>query len=226
MHLNHRHIAASLLFLLLGTAYAEGEIDDGKLKAAACEGCHGLNSKNPLAPKLAGQPQRYLVQQLLNFKNGNRKDPIMNGIVATLPDQNAIENVAAYYASLPYPATFNERTPIILEMGKMLYKNQCAMCHKDQGDEIDNRDLPANSTAPDADEIPMIRNQPKQYLVKTLKDYRSGRRKSNNYMVMDDIARQLSDKQILSVAKYLSHQPKSPFSKKKMSRISWNDSNE
>ena len=218
-------IVASLLFSSLGIVQASGDINDGKLKAAACEGCHGLNSNNPLAPKLAGQPQRYLVQQLLNFKNGNRKDPIMNGIVATLPDQNAMESVAAYYASLPYPATFNERTPIILEMGKMLYKNQCAMCHKDQGDEIDNRGLPADTTAPAADEIPLIRNQPKQYLVKTLKDFRSGQRKSNDYMVMDEIAKRLTDKQIDSVAKYLSHRPKSPFSKRKMTRISWNDRN-
>jgi len=91
-----------LLTLSLGviTAEAEGNIEEGKNKARACQVCHGHggNSTNPTYPRLAGQHARYIVKQLKAFKAGTRKDPIMNGMASTLTEED-MEDVAAFFES-------------------------------------------------------------------------------------------------------------------------------
>lgn len=81
---------------------ANGNIDNGKQKAATCFACHGTdgNSVDPQYPRLAGQYNAYLQHVLHEYKDGQRNNPIMKGMVATLSDQD-IEDVAAYFSSLP-----------------------------------------------------------------------------------------------------------------------------
>ena len=81
---------------------ASGSIENGKQKAATCFACHGAdgNSVDPQYPRLAGQYNLYLQQVLREYKDGQRGNPIMKGMVATLSDQD-IEDVAAYFSSLP-----------------------------------------------------------------------------------------------------------------------------
>ena len=81
---------------------ASGSIENGKQKAATCFACHGAdgNSVDPQYPRLAGQYNMYLQQVLHEYKDGQRENPIMKGMVATLSDQD-IEDVAAYFSSLP-----------------------------------------------------------------------------------------------------------------------------
>jgi cytochrome c553 len=81
---------------------ASGSIENGKQKAATCFACHGVdgNSVDPQYPRLAGQYNMYLQQVLHEYKDGQRENPIMKGMVATLSDQD-IEDVAAYFSSLP-----------------------------------------------------------------------------------------------------------------------------
>lgn len=77
------------------------DAEAGKAKAAICVACHGADgiSPNPLWPNLAGQKDQYLVKQMKAFRDGDRKDPLMAPMVATLSDED-IENLAAYYAGL------------------------------------------------------------------------------------------------------------------------------
>jgi cytochrome c553 len=81
---------------------ANGNIENGKQKAATCFACHGTdgNSIDPQYPRLAGQYNLYLQQVLHEYKSGQRENPIMKGMVATLSDQD-IEDVSAYFSSLP-----------------------------------------------------------------------------------------------------------------------------
>jgi cytochrome c553 len=81
---------------------ASGNIENGKQKAATCFACHGAdgNAVDPQYPRLAGQYNMYLQQVLHEYKDGQRDNPIMKGMVATLSDQD-IEDVAAYFSSLP-----------------------------------------------------------------------------------------------------------------------------
>lgn len=73
----------------------------GKAKSATCVACHGAAgiSSNPLWPNLAGQQEAYLAKQMKDFRDGNRKDPVMAPMAAGLTDED-IANISAYYASL------------------------------------------------------------------------------------------------------------------------------
>ena len=69
--------------------------------ANTCVGCHGLVgiSTNPLWPNLAGQKNDYLSKQLLAFKNGERKDPMMSPIAQSLSIEE-IQQLSAYFSEL------------------------------------------------------------------------------------------------------------------------------
>ena len=94
-------IITTLLLLNLGVSVQAADVEAGKAKSALCAACHGPAgiSNNPLWPNLAGQKEAYLVKQIKAFKSGERKDPSMAPMVATLSDED-IENLAAYYANL------------------------------------------------------------------------------------------------------------------------------
>jgi len=81
---------------------ANGNAADGKKKAATCFACHGVdgNAVDPQYPRLAGQYNLYLQQVLHEYKDGERENPIMKGMVATLSDQD-IKDISAYFAGLP-----------------------------------------------------------------------------------------------------------------------------
>jgi cytochrome c553 len=98
---------ASMLIAALavsaGTVSAKGDIEAGKAKAVTCQACHGADGNagiDPQYPRLAGQYHDYLARALHEYKNGERKNPIMAGFAATLSDED-IENVSSYFASLP-----------------------------------------------------------------------------------------------------------------------------
>jgi cytochrome c553 len=96
------------LFVLAGIANAglAAEIVGNPKAAAAkiemCIGCHGIpgyKSSFPevyQVPMIGGQSAKYLEAALHAYKKGDRKHPSMNGIAASLSDQD-IADVAAYY---------------------------------------------------------------------------------------------------------------------------------
>lgn len=70
--------------------------------ANGCAACHGERlSGGPLAPRIAGQGQLYLTDQLNAFKRGHRTDPTqaMNAMAAALSDED-IKAVAHYLANV------------------------------------------------------------------------------------------------------------------------------
>ncbi len=92
-------IVVLLFFSLTSTMVsAQGDIKAGSKKAKACQVCHGQGGKstNPTYPRLAGQHAKYIIKQLKAFKSGTRKDPIMNGMAATLSEQD-MEDVAVFF---------------------------------------------------------------------------------------------------------------------------------
>lgn len=69
--------------------------------AALCIGCHGMKgvSSNDLWPNLAGQKKGYLAKQLLAFKTGERKDPMMSPLSTSLENED-IQALAEYFSTL------------------------------------------------------------------------------------------------------------------------------
>ncbi len=73
---------------------------------AACHGANGLGVDAPLVPKppvLAGQHEDYLVQALLQYRSGRRKNAIMMGMAQSLATDADVRIVAAYFATQPSP---------------------------------------------------------------------------------------------------------------------------
>lgn len=97
--------AAIAAAAMLMASAAEGRAADpaaGEAKAKACAACHGRSGIGTAGnfPNLAGQKYLYFVQQLKLFRSGERKSEQMSIIAKPLSDQD-IENLAAYYESLP-----------------------------------------------------------------------------------------------------------------------------
>ena len=103
----HRRSAllATLLSLLASAPAGAADVAAGRRKAVQCQTCHGLDglSKLPEAPHLAGQPERYLVKSLEEYRTGARKDDMMTLVVKNLSDQD-IADLAAYYAAIEFSA--------------------------------------------------------------------------------------------------------------------------
>lgn len=90
------------LSVLLATApfSQAADLAAGKAKAeAVCAACHGASgvSVSDNIPHLAGQRAGYLENQLKAFKDGARKNPIMNAMAAQLSGDD-MANVAAHFA--------------------------------------------------------------------------------------------------------------------------------
>ena len=72
-------------------------------KIEMCIGCHGIPGYKATFPEvfrvpmIAGQSAKYLESALHAYRKGDRKHPSMNGIAASLSDQD-IADVAAYYS--------------------------------------------------------------------------------------------------------------------------------
>jgi len=81
---------------------AEGNAERGKQKGATCFACHGVdgNAVDPQYPRLAGQYNAYMQFALHEYKDGQRDNPIMKGMVSTLSDQD-IEDISTYFSRLP-----------------------------------------------------------------------------------------------------------------------------
>ncbi len=187
-----------LTLLLLGgwtlTALA-GDPRTGREKAAPCAACHGEKGEgtSPLFPRLAGQHERYLIRQLRDFKNGRRPDPTMGAIASQLSDRD-IQDLAAYFASLPPVGGGGEGS----EAGWVLFRRgvverkvpACTGCHGPEG----QGNAPAG--------FPRLQGQYAAYLVKTLKDFAEAKRgKAGGAMAQ--IASRLTEEEIKAVAAYL-----------------------
>lgn len=75
--------------------------------AATCFTCHGTDghSVGGVPPGLAGQNKSYLLQQLKNFRAGNRPATLMHQNAKGYTDEQ-LELIAGYFASIkPGPAT-------------------------------------------------------------------------------------------------------------------------
>ncbi|MEK9647822.1 MAG: c-type cytochrome [Gammaproteobacteria bacterium] len=101
---------AALVTLLTSTSvFAAGDASRGQALYATCGACHGANAEGMEAlnaPALAGQEEWYVVRQLQNFKKGIRGGAgdvygmQMAPMAMILPDDQAMEDVAAYIKSL------------------------------------------------------------------------------------------------------------------------------
>jgi cytochrome c553 len=80
-------------------------------QVATCVSCHGDNGTglevpmDPRPPVLAGQHEDYLEQALIQYRNGRRKNPVMNGMAKALKSEDDVKIAAHYFAEQESPLT-------------------------------------------------------------------------------------------------------------------------
>lgn len=97
-------LVSTVAFMLCAGLAQAADLAKGAEKAdQVCAACHGKDGKTPIDPSypiLAGQHAGFLAQAMRDYKSGSRKNAIMSAQASLLSSAD-IENLAAYYASLP-----------------------------------------------------------------------------------------------------------------------------
>ena len=186
------------------TTPADAPASKGDPKAAesivtkVCVACHAAdgNSATPANPKIAGLNAEYINKQLTNFKSGERKNPVMAGIVKDLSPQD-MQNLAAYFsAQQPKPGTSKDQELALL--GQKIYRGgvqgagvpACASCHGPQG-----KGIPV--------QFPRLAGQHADYIYKQLNEFRVGTRANDAAKMMRSIAAKMTDADMKAVASYI-----------------------
>ena len=170
------------------------DIAAGKAKAEACAGCHGENGVSQMEniPSLAGQPDQFIQWQLVYFRAGSRKNEQMQPIVAEISNED-IRDLGAYFASLtpPKPSQPDDNPDLSKKGAEAAVGRRCASCHTD--------DFAGTKG------VARLAAQREDYLVKALRDYKSGLRAGGGQAAMADVAYPLSEEEIEALAHYLAH---------------------
>ena len=192
-----------------------GDAKAGAAKAGTCAACHGLdgNPTDPQYPRLAGQSERYIAQQLALFKSGERTggmSAVMMPFASMLTAQDA-RDVGAHFAAQKSGAGIADDTTIatgpnagkkFFEVGQQLFLSgdkargipACMACHGPTG---------AGNPGP---AYPRVAGQMADYSKRRLEEYRAGtttQRDPHLFNVMAGVAKQLTDEEITSLSSYL-----------------------
>jgi len=181
----------------LSAAAGAADLAAGKVKFEPCLACHGGGGapQGEVAPLLAAQPDQFIQWQLVYFRSETRKDASMTPISQLLSNAD-IRDIGAYLSSLPAPAPAagKDERPDLTEAGEKLAKaNRCASCHQE------------GFTGRDA--IPRLAGQREAYLLKALRDFKSGARRGGGVAAMPDAVYPLSDDGLQALAHYFARLP-------------------
>ncbi len=186
------------------TAPAPDTMEARVMGCAACHGARGEGTDNDYFPRLAGKPAGYLYRQLRAFRDGGRKYPPMNYLLAYLPDAY-LRRIADYFAAQhpPFPPPAAPTVDAqLLAYGQALVTDgdrargvpACATCH--------GRELTGMTPA-----IPGLLGLHATYISAQLGAWRYGTRRAAAPDCMHDIATRLSERDITAVAAWLAAQP-------------------
>lgn len=176
-------------------------------RVQACTACHGREGRatpDGYFPRLAGKPPGYLYHQLINFREGRRRYPLMSGLLENLSDAYLAE-MAAHFAELDIPYS-TPRPPQVgdamLERGRRLVQQgdgarglpACVQCHGSAMTGLQ----PA---------VPGLLGLPRDYLNSQLGAWQTGQRRALAPDCMARVARLLSADEVSAVSAWLAAQP-------------------
>ena len=160
-------------------------------KIQVCAGCHGQDGKpiDKIIPVIWGQQAGYLYIQLRDFKRNDRKNEVMQPIVASMERQDMMD-IAEYFSKKPWPDLGQPRASKDVSE-RALSANRsigCTGCHLDlfQGDGT----------------VPRLAGQSQEYLEKTTADFRT--RVRGNNPGMSDLMIATSPDDLAALSEYLS----------------------
>ena len=190
--------SAVLLFIAMltgGSALAAVDLAAGAEKAKVCFTCHGPGGISQMkeTPSLAAQPDGFIQWQLVFFRSGQRKSAVMQPVAQSLKDDD-IRNLAAFFAAQKHatPAAPEKNDEaLIASARKVIQANRCAACHKD--------DFSGTQATP------RLAGQREDYLLKALRDFKSGARNGGAMAAMVEVVAPLADGDLRALAHLLAH---------------------
>jgi len=187
-HRTCRFLAPLLAGLVLAAGAAGAQTIEEK--AQVCSACHGENGvpQAKTTPIIWGQNEGYLYLQLRDFNRGSRKNEQMTVIAADL-SKDDMKALAAHFTKLAWPDLQQPSAPkdvaakALIPIGSI----NCPSCHLDelQGDGTTAR----------------LAGQQREYLKKTMSEFRDGTRGNNPGM--SDLMKAISPDDIVAIAEYV-----------------------
>ncbi|SFK86285.1 c-type cytochrome [Methylocapsa palsarum] len=195
MNLNTSKMAILVIAFLAGGPLQAEE----SLAIRNCTWCHGSSAQGlSTAPRLAGQRDQYIQNQLLSFSEHLRDNPLsqqyMWPATAHLSPQ-AAHDLSAYFSALP-PVPANDGDPELAAAGRAIYDegiadsdvSACVVCHGPNAEGVRG--------------IPRLGGLSYPYLKRRLEQWGEGFHAAA--APMPQIAGRLSPNQIDALASYLS----------------------
>jgi cytochrome c553 len=176
-----------LVSVFNGVAVSAQSIEE---KTQVCAGCHGADGKpvDNTIPTIWGQQQGYIYIQLRDFKRGDRKSDIMQPIASTMAREDMLA-IAEYFSNKPWP-NLGQPSASKEVANQALRANGsvgCTGCHLDQ--------FQGDGT------VPRLAGMGREYLTKTIADFRSRARANNPGM--SDLMLATSPEDLAALAEYL-----------------------
>jgi cytochrome c553 len=133
-------------------------------KIPLCESCHGPggNSAQPGIPSIAGQPKLFMENQLVLFREGIRKSPVMTPLMAGISDKE-IQQLAEHFSKQEVKVVAGPADKKLFAEGQALaQKLRCGICHL--GDFSGQK------------QMPRLAGQREDYLESEMRAYRDNQR--------------------------------------------------
>jgi cytochrome c553 len=177
-------------------------------RVLACTSCHAKKDVNDqYFPRISGKPAGYLYHQLLNFRDGRRRYPLMSYMVEHMSD-DYLREIAAHFSAEhlpPPPAQPTDASAAVLERGRVLVMQgdaairvpACIACHGQQ----------LTGVAP---AIPGLLGLPRDYVNAQFGSWRSQTRRAHAPDCMAEIANRLSLSDVSAISSWLGLQPVPP----------------
>ncbi len=181
---------------------------DGFRYILNCSECHGFegNSVDPQWPNIAGLNKNYITRQLEDFKSGKRVNEEMTRIVREFPSDTELVSLADYFSKQKIqnpntPNTIKKYKLVDLKLGEEIFTGKrieygipaCSACHGEDG------------MGDKLGKFPQLVGQYMDYTIKQMKLFRSKERKNDTPAQMRNIASQMDDEDIESVAAYIAY---------------------
>ena len=180
-----------VLAIVLGVGTPPAHAQSIEAKVQICAGCHGEDGKpvDKAIPTIWGQQQGYIYIQLRDFKRGDRKSDTMQPIVSEM-ERGDMLAIAEYFSKKPWPdlgqpGASKEVTNRALRANGSV---GCTGCHLDQ--------FQGDGT------VPRLSGMSREYLTKTIGDFRT--RARGNNPGMSDLMLATGPDDLAALAEYLS----------------------
>ncbi len=188
-----RTVRAIAIALLAAGLAAPAVAETVAEKLPLCLACHGENgrSSNETVPSLGAMPSPYTLIQLYMYREKLRLAFPMNDLMKEVSDED-LQSFADTIAKLPAAKPLEDAgDPKRMAAGRALAeRNHCNICHRADFAGQEN--------------VPRIAGQREDYMLKTLRAYKSGERHGYDTS-MADVIQPLSDADFVELAYFLAH---------------------